>query len=304
MSSSQIGVFISYSHEDRFIAETLAQRLPKVGYRPWVDFEGIRGGDQWKHSIDYALDHSAVFLILLTPESVTSHWVKYEISRAQAKNCPIIPLLIRQCAIPEDLEVLQFVDFRYSIDRAFEELQRALLSAVVRGGTTDENPTEPEFPAERRQTLAAEQDTRKRNVAVETSAVGIRGKPLALVIEDQASTQNMLKDSLSEWGLDVHTAGTRNEATELIRANVYDFITLDMMLGPDDEFGHHGIYLLELLKRHQAEVPVVMITSMNWDKNQTAEFFATDGIKHLLDKPIKLQKLRALVEQYVKNVHS
>src|SRR5689334_20022189 len=123
--ANQVGVFISYSHEDRFIAEMLAERLREVGYLPWVDFAGIIGGDEWKQSIDEAMSRSSAFLLLLTPDSVRSHWVSYEIKRAREKNCPIIPMLFRNCEVPDEINKFQFVEFRHSADSGFKELQKA-----------------------------------------------------------------------------------------------------------------------------------------------------------------------------------
>src|SRR5690606_25267667 len=117
---------------------------------------------------------------------------------------------------------------------------------------------------------------------------------------DSASYQNLLRDLLNELGLAVDIARTRNEATTLIQSNRYDFITLDMQLGPDDEAGQEGVYLLDLLKRYQTDVPVVMITHIDYDKNQTAEFFTGGRIKDMLDKPFDHDRLRALVAQHVK----
>ena len=70
--ANQVGVFISYSHEDRFIAEMLAQRLREIGYQPWVDFVGMVGGEEWKQSINDALSRSSAFLLVLTPDSIGS----------------------------------------------------------------------------------------------------------------------------------------------------------------------------------------------------------------------------------------
>jgi CheY-like chemotaxis protein len=288
---NQIGVFFSYGHEDRFIAETLANHLRDIGYYPWVDFDGIMGGEKWKRSIDVALSQSQIFQLLLTPEAIDSEWVRYEIELAFGRQIPIIPLLIRSCQIPDDISAFQYIDFRGPFDRAFKDLQRALLSAVVRGQTTqaiDETPTEPSIPIGNLQAALADDGEAKL--------------PLALVIEDSASSQDLLRDLLAEMGLNVHVARTRNEATALIQNNRYDFVTLDMQLGADDVRGQEGAYLLDLLKRYQSEVPIVMITGLDYDKNQTADFFETGRIKGMLDKPFDHQKLRTLVAAHVKGV--
>lgn len=126
------GVFISYSSQDRFIATMVAQHLRDIGYRPWVDFSGISGGDEWLARIHDALDRSRVCLVLLTPEAASSQWVQYEIERAQSANCPVIPLLFRTCELPEALQKVQYLDFRDDVDGSFKGLQRALTTALWR----------------------------------------------------------------------------------------------------------------------------------------------------------------------------
>ncbi len=287
--ANQVGVFISYSHEDRFIAEMLAQRLREVGYLPWVDFAGISGGDEWKQSIDEAMSRSSAFLLLLTPDSVKSHWVSFEISCAREKNCPIIPLLFRACETPEDIAKLHFVEFRHSADSGFKELQKALLQAVVRGGSgVEEETTKPKLPV--------------RNALPEEPVYADQASPLALVIEDAPSYQDLLRDLLMEMGLEVHVAKSRNEATAYIQAHRYDFITLDMNLGPDDENGQQGMYVLGLLERYQTDVPVVMVTNVEFNRDETAEFIASGAVKHVLGKPLIAKKLREQVEKYVHGV--
>ena len=272
-TSTQYHVFISYSHVDIVFAKMLKQRLSKVGFYPWVDFDGIVGGDAWKQAIEAALAGSTACLVLLTPESVASEWVHYEINRAQECACPIIPLMVRECPLPEKLQALHYIDFRRDFDAPFEEVQRALMSAIMRRNA---RPRQPQ-PAPKQ----------------------TKTGPLALVVEDVDNFQEMLRDLLEDMGLDVHVAGTRNTATSLLRSHEYDFITLDMQLGPDDVLGQEGVYLLDLLKRYQEGVPVVMITHLDWNRAKVRDFFRKHGIKDMLDKPFDHGELRDLVYEYV-----
>lgn len=287
----EVGIFISYSHDDRYIAETVASRLREIGYLPWVDFAGIRGGDEWKRSIEAALSQSAALLVLLTPEAVTSEWVNYEIRRARSNGLIIIPLLMRSCPIPDSLRDVQYIDFRSGLDQPFKELQRALLRAVLQYSDNNAHDTRPLVPVQPENKRAS-----GTMPAIEPPAHAAR---LALVIEDVVSTQEHLRSLLVEKGLEVHVASTTNEALTHLRKHDYAFITLDMQLGPDDTHGQGGVSLLSLIKRYQGNVPVVVITSLDWDKNQIAEFFVHDGIKHMLDKPVNPRQLYELVEKYV-----
>jgi CheY-like chemotaxis protein len=286
-----VGIFISYSHEDRIIAEMLAQKINQIGFHTWIDFAGIKGGDEWQQSIDDALEQSSAFLVLLTPESNASRWVKYELQRAISRKLRIIPLMIRSCALPDEIEHLHYVNFLQSSDQAFNSLHRALLTAVVHHEPKvqqDEDSIESTKPMKPVNEVQAVSD----------STIGRR--PVALVIEDAPSYQSLLKETLEEMGLGVHVAGSRNKAAEYIREYEYDLITLDMMLGADDELGYGGKFLLELIHRYQNSAPVVMITSKNWDKRETADFFVKDRIVDMLDKnPLDIRRLRGVVEKHL-----
>src|SRR5687768_3821604 len=99
-STATVNVFISYSRQDRFIAETLSRRLREIGFETWLDFSSLVGGDEWKQQIDVAIQNSIAALVLLTPESVASSWVQYECDKALEHHCPIVPLKFRDCLLP------------------------------------------------------------------------------------------------------------------------------------------------------------------------------------------------------------
>jgi hypothetical protein len=129
-------VFISYSHEDRFIAATLAQRLREMGYRPWIDYSGIIGGEAWASQIQQAISQTEVLLVLLTPDSAASEWVRREVELAQTGNHPVIPLLVRPADLPGYLQHIQVIDCVQDSEDAFKDLQRALVTAFKRVSAT------------------------------------------------------------------------------------------------------------------------------------------------------------------------
>lgn len=304
-----IGVFISYSHQDRLTAEMFARRLSDLGFKPWVDFDGIMGGDVWKRSIERALAESAVLMVLLTPEAVTSEWVRYEVKRALANGRRIIPLMIRTCELPEELAEVQYIDFRQHTDQAFTLLHRALLRAIVgtsstpRGeasGETSDPFGPPELPAIRGVLAAAA----KQEANPQPLVLPPAPKPLALVIEDSEDTQRFLREVLIDLGMDVHVAATRSQVTDMIRKYQYSFITLDMNLDANSDNGQDGILLMGNLKRYQVNVPVVIISYVDWSWEQVREFLVKHGIKDVLPKRpfIDTEELRAIVIKNVPNV--
>jgi hypothetical protein len=127
---NSIGVFISYSRQNLFEATTLAQELSRIGCRCWIDFDGIAGGDVWRKSIQQALQRTILMVVILTPESVQSQWVMFEVENAIKCGHTVIPVMFRKCAVPEQLEPYQYVDFTRGPD--YETLFRSILIAVAR----------------------------------------------------------------------------------------------------------------------------------------------------------------------------
>ncbi len=92
-------IFISYSHENQGYAHSLADYLIAHGFDIWIDDRNRYGdrnwyGDQWIFALEEAVDASAAVIIVMTPESRRSRWVRLEIQRAINKEKPIFPLLL------------------------------------------------------------------------------------------------------------------------------------------------------------------------------------------------------------------
>lgn len=75
-------VFLSYTHEDRDLAEKIATQLTTVGIDTWWDEWEIRAGDSIVQKIDEGLGDCTHFIVLLTPRSIDKPWVKAEMDAA------------------------------------------------------------------------------------------------------------------------------------------------------------------------------------------------------------------------------
>src|SRR5215831_11898894 len=95
--------FISYSRTDREYVVELAQALARAGVSTWYDYE-IQVGDQFPLRIQKAIDDCSAFILVLSPESVASKWVQRELARAARLDKPLLPLLLRPCGVPIELE--------------------------------------------------------------------------------------------------------------------------------------------------------------------------------------------------------
>lgn len=108
--------FISYSSVDRgFVEEDLTPLLTALGIDYWYSKEDIRTGEQWERSIKGALDACDGLLLVMSPSSASSEWVKDELHWVlNNKPGKVVPILHKTCKLEEfhiRLPRLQYADF-------------------------------------------------------------------------------------------------------------------------------------------------------------------------------------------------
>jgi hypothetical protein len=78
--------FISYSSKDQEFAERLHADLQNQGVRCWFAPHDIQGGRQLHEQIDQAIRVHERLLLILSPYSMQSEWVKAEIAKARQRE--------------------------------------------------------------------------------------------------------------------------------------------------------------------------------------------------------------------------
>jgi hypothetical protein len=127
-------VFISYSRTDRAYVDELAAHLRSRGVQVWYDF-AVESGDSFGERIQHAIDGCAAFLVVLSPASVNSAWVRREIARATRSGKSMHPLLRHACDVPIELDGVQHEDVtrgQLPSDRFVETLVRDLHAGPAR----------------------------------------------------------------------------------------------------------------------------------------------------------------------------
>jgi hypothetical protein len=130
-------IFISYSRKDTDFVRRLAGDLEKAGYDVWWDITDLRGGDDWVSRIPEAIESSPFFVVVLSPNAISSTWVRKEYTQALSLRKKVIPLMLERCAVPFALNTINFVDFT---GEDYAASLNSLLSAVGYTG-------EPVLPA-------------------------------------------------------------------------------------------------------------------------------------------------------------
>ena len=123
-------VFLSHSSKDRSFASKVAKQIRGHGIPVWYSETNIVGAQQWHDEIGEALKRCNWFVLILSPYSVKSTWVKNELIFAldhHRYKRKIVPLLYRNCKYERlswTLPGFQIVDFRQSLDDGYRELLR------------------------------------------------------------------------------------------------------------------------------------------------------------------------------------
>lgn len=84
-------VFLSYSHEDRELAGSIAGILEELGLVAMYD-QMIRPGSAFTDAIKGLISHAHIFMPLITESAQSRPWVHQEIGYAMALNIPILPI--------------------------------------------------------------------------------------------------------------------------------------------------------------------------------------------------------------------
>nr|WP_315166508.1 toll/interleukin-1 receptor domain-containing protein [uncultured Flavobacterium sp.] len=108
-------VFISHSSTDKKFVRTLKDCLLENSIETWFDEDQLDLGDSLVSKLENALDNSSHLVIVLSPSSIESDWVKYELKKAVINERTglmqkIIPIKYRECEIPEELKDLLYAD--------------------------------------------------------------------------------------------------------------------------------------------------------------------------------------------------
>jgi|SRR5579862_268356 len=123
-------VFLSHSSQDRAFVVRLAAVLKAHRVKYWYSATHIVAAKQWHDEIGKALARCDWLLVVLTPQSVRSQWVKRELLYALNQdryNERIIPLLRKPCNYAQlswTLPEFQVLDFSGNFDVGCRTLLR------------------------------------------------------------------------------------------------------------------------------------------------------------------------------------
>lgn len=121
-------VFLSQSSRNRRFAGMLAGDLRRHGVPVWYSETNIVGARQWHDEIGAALERCDWFVVVLSPASVKSRWVKQELlfalndARYEDRIVPVIHRPCRYRDLSWTLPSFQMIDFTQKYETGCRDL--------------------------------------------------------------------------------------------------------------------------------------------------------------------------------------
>lgn len=115
MTTKQHDIFISYSRNNAKIMRKVRDALRAGGAVIWTDEYLKPHTPEWESAIEQAIGESRGLVIICSPESKNSKWVRIELKWADIKGLDIFPFLIsgtEETSIPTSLITHQYIDAR------------------------------------------------------------------------------------------------------------------------------------------------------------------------------------------------
>lgn len=126
-------VFISHSSLDKTFARWISTDLKAAGHNPWLDEWKIKVGESIPEKIGVGLTEADFVLVVLSDNSNQSRWVEREWqskywTEVQSGKIRVLPILLKDCEIPELLKIKKYADFRNNYNDGLDDILSAIQS--------------------------------------------------------------------------------------------------------------------------------------------------------------------------------
>jgi TolB-like protein len=123
-------IFLSYNREDAAVAKHYADTFAREGLVVWWD-QTLRSGETYDEVTEAALRGAKAVVVLWSPRSVASHWVRAEATIAHRAKT-LVPATIEPCDRPVMFELTQTADLSHWRGEARDPAWLAFLGDVLR----------------------------------------------------------------------------------------------------------------------------------------------------------------------------
>jgi len=142
-------VFLSYNREDLAVARRFAEGFERAGLTVWWD-QTLSPGEAYDHVTEKALKQARAVVVLWSPRSVVSRWVRAEATLAE-RNRTLAPVMIESCERPIMFELTQTADLSHWSgdpgDPAWQQFLASVQRMIGQGASGAEAPVASLPPA-------------------------------------------------------------------------------------------------------------------------------------------------------------
>ncbi|MEM7056856.1 MAG: toll/interleukin-1 receptor domain-containing protein [Pseudomonadota bacterium] len=100
--ADRMQLFISYSRRDSEAAHAMVMALEAEGFAVTIDTRDLPFGEEWQQELRDFIHAADTVIWLVSPDSVGSRWVNWELGEVQRAGKRLFPVVVRETT-PEDL---------------------------------------------------------------------------------------------------------------------------------------------------------------------------------------------------------
>ncbi len=222
-----IDIFLSYNREDAATARLYADAFAAEGLNVWWD-TALRSGEAYDEVTEAALRAAKAVVVLWSPRSVVSRWVRAEATIADRCKT-LVPVTIEACERPIMFELTQTAELSHWTGDAGDRAWLAFLGDV-RGFVGEERATPPD-PAPPLPSSASTHDKPgKRGEAPSLAVLPFTNR--SGLSEDDVFAEGLVEDVISALSQGVNVRVIGSMATANLRKGSFgDLAALGRQLG-------------------------------------------------------------------------
>ena len=124
-------VFISYSYNDKQVANQITERLINEGIDVVSGTDKIQAGHSYLEEIKYLYETSEIIIVLLSESLFRNDKFQFEFpsfffDEARKRKVTIIPAVVGKCSIPSDFLEFEIINLTNNFDKGLEKIIQKL----------------------------------------------------------------------------------------------------------------------------------------------------------------------------------
>lgn len=136
-------VFLSHAKHDERATRAVCNALEAANIPVWVSLRDIPPGANWDESIEAALEQAVAVVLVVSPSSVLSRYVRTEVEWAIRHQKTVIPIVLKPTTLPVRWGTLQYVKWDHrnpaatarAVARGLPQANAAELDAALHDST-------------------------------------------------------------------------------------------------------------------------------------------------------------------------